>query len=138
MHASITSMTNGDSNAGTSYCISINFRFLDFVFLQWFIYIFSVIGWKWTAWRFEEYNWFWILRENIAIEIYIDSSFFTWVIEMGVMDDVMLISDPSSIVSINLFIALICLCIVIGHLLEENRWVNESITALVMVIMCFW
>ncbi|XAR54599.1 hypothetical protein NMG60_11029810 [Bertholletia excelsa] len=39
-------------------------------------------------------------------------------------------SDHTSVVSINLFVALLCACIVIGHLLEENRWVNESITAL--------
>ena len=42
-------------------------------------------------------------------------------------------SDHASVVSINLFVALLCGCIVIGHLLEENRWVNESITALVIV-----
>ncbi|KAL2534588.1 Sodium/hydrogen exchanger 2 [Abeliophyllum distichum] len=41
-------------------------------------------------------------------------------------------SDHSSVVSINLFVALLCACIVIGHLLEENRWMNESITALVI------
>ncbi|MCD9561180.1 Sodium/hydrogen exchanger 2 [Datura stramonium] len=41
-------------------------------------------------------------------------------------------SDHQSVVSINLFVALICACIVIGHLLEENRWMNESITALVI------
>nr|AAU81619.1 Na+/H+ antiporter [Iris lactea] len=39
-------------------------------------------------------------------------------------------SDHASVVSINLFVALLCACIVIGHLLEENRWMNESITAL--------
>ncbi|XP_008812301.1 sodium/hydrogen exchanger 2-like isoform X1 [Phoenix dactylifera] len=39
-------------------------------------------------------------------------------------------SDHTSVVSINLFVALLCTCIVIGHLLEENRWMNESITAL--------
>lgn len=43
------------------------------------------------------------------------------------------VSDYDSIVSINIFIGLLCSCIVIGHLLEGNRWVNESITALVMV-----
>ncbi|CAL4910339.1 unnamed protein product [Urochloa decumbens] len=42
------------------------------------------------------------------------------------------VSDRDAIVSINIFIALLCSCIVIGHLLEGNRWVNESITALVM------
>lgn len=42
-------------------------------------------------------------------------------------------SDHASVVSINLFVALLCACIVIGHLLEENRWMNESITALIIV-----
>lgn len=42
-------------------------------------------------------------------------------------------SDHTSIVSMNLFVALLCACIVIGHLLEENRWMNESITALAIV-----
>nr|APZ74288.1 sodium-hydrogen antiporter [Rhizophora apiculata] len=41
-------------------------------------------------------------------------------------------SDHSSVVSMNLFVALLCACIVIGHLLEENRWMNESITALII------
>ncbi|KAJ3669620.1 hypothetical protein LUZ60_011570 [Juncus effusus] len=41
-------------------------------------------------------------------------------------------SDYTSIVSINIFVALLCACIVIGHLLEENRWMNESITALLI------
>nr|ABC18331.1 vacuolar Na+/H+ antiporter Nhx2 [Karelinia caspia] len=41
-------------------------------------------------------------------------------------------SEYSSIVSMNLFVALLCACIVLGHLLEENRWMNESITALVI------
>ncbi|OWM78548.1 sodium/hydrogen exchanger 2-like [Punica granatum] len=40
-------------------------------------------------------------------------------------------SDHTSvIVSLNLFVALLCTCIVVGHYLEENRWMNESITAL--------
>lgn len=41
-------------------------------------------------------------------------------------------SDHGSVVSITLFVTLLCACIVIGHLLEENRWMNESITALVI------
>ncbi|KAH9605859.1 hypothetical protein KSS87_012495 [Heliosperma pusillum] len=41
-------------------------------------------------------------------------------------------SDHTSVVSMNLFVALLCGCIVIGHLLEENRWMNESITALLI------
>jgi hypothetical protein len=43
------------------------------------------------------------------------------------------VSDHDSIVAINIFIALLCGCIVFGHLLEGNRWVNESTTALIMV-----
>uniref|UniRef100_F6HQ20 Cation/H+ exchanger transmembrane domain-containing protein n=1 Tax=Vitis vinifera TaxID=29760 RepID=F6HQ20_VITVI len=39
-------------------------------------------------------------------------------------------SDQVSIDAITLFVALLCACIVIGHLLEEYRWMNESITAL--------
>ncbi|PIA61668.1 hypothetical protein AQUCO_00300891v1 [Aquilegia coerulea] len=39
-------------------------------------------------------------------------------------------SDHTVVVSINIFVALLCACIVIGHLLEENRWMNESITAI--------
>lgn len=46
-------------------------------------------------------------------------------------------SDYSSVVSITLFVTLLCACIVIGHLLEENRWMNESITALVIVSIIF-
>ncbi|KAK4484781.1 hypothetical protein RD792_007375 [Penstemon davidsonii] len=38
------------------------------------------------------------------------------------------------VVPITLFVAVLCLCLVIGHLLEENRWVNESITALLIVL----
>ncbi|KAM7492751.1 hypothetical protein LguiA_035672 [Lonicera macranthoides] len=34
------------------------------------------------------------------------------------------------VVPITVFVAVLCLCLVIGHLLEENRWVNESITAI--------
>jgi hypothetical protein len=43
------------------------------------------------------------------------------------------VSDYDSIVAMNIFVALLCGCIVFGHLLEGNRWVNESTTALVMV-----
>ncbi|CAM8995056.1 unnamed protein product [Rhodiola kirilowii] len=41
-------------------------------------------------------------------------------------------SDHASVVSMNLFVALLCACIVIGHLLEESRWMNESTTALLI------
>nr|AHY19032.1 Na+/H+ antiporter [Atriplex halimus] len=46
--------------------------------------------------------------------------------------DALATSDHASVVSMNLFVALLCGCIVIGHLLEENRWMNESITALLI------
>lgn len=42
-------------------------------------------------------------------------------------------SDHASVVSMSLFVALLCACIVIGHLLEESRWMNESIVALLIV-----
>jgi hypothetical protein len=35
---------------------------------------------------------------------------------------------------ITVFVAVLCLCLIIGHWLEENRWVNESITAIFTVI----
>ncbi|KAK9671832.1 hypothetical protein RND81_12G057400 [Saponaria officinalis] len=41
-------------------------------------------------------------------------------------------SHHTNIVSINLFVALLCACTIIGHLLEENRWINESVTALII------
>ncbi|THG16184.1 hypothetical protein TEA_020621 [Camellia sinensis var. sinensis] len=37
------------------------------------------------------------------------------------------------VVPITVFVAVLCLCLVIGHLFEENRWVNESITAIFIV-----
>lgn len=47
----------------------------------------------------------------------------------GLGDD----ADHMHVVSICLFVSLLCACIVLGHLLEENRWMNESITALLLV-----
>nr|BAB56107.1 Na H-antiportor [Torenia hybrid cultivar] len=41
-------------------------------------------------------------------------------------------SGHGSVVAITLFVTLLCTCIVIGHLLEENRWMNESIIALII------
>ena len=46
-------------------------------------------------------------------------------------------SHHTPVVSMNLFVALLCACIVIGHLLEENRWINDSITALLIVLFLF-
>ncbi|CAL5357575.1 unnamed protein product [Camellia sinensis] len=41
-------------------------------------------------------------------------------------------ADQVTIDSITLFVALLCACIVIGYLIEENRWFNESFTSLVI------
>ena len=41
--------------------------------------------------------------------------------------------SSTTVVSICVFTAVLCLCLVAGHLLEENKWVNESITALIIV-----
>ncbi|KAL3750280.1 hypothetical protein ACJRO7_011300 [Eucalyptus globulus] len=60
-----------------------------------------------------------------------DASFSTIVSRLQALST----SDHTSVVSLNLFVALLLACIVIGHLLEENRWMNESITAL-MIGLC--
>ncbi|KAA8526891.1 hypothetical protein F0562_008880 [Nyssa sinensis] len=41
-------------------------------------------------------------------------------------------NEHAQVVSITVLVAVLCLCLAIGHLLEENRWVNESITALLI------
>ena len=41
--------------------------------------------------------------------------------------------EHKQVVSISLFVAILYLCLVIAHLLEENRWVNESIVAIIVV-----
>lgn len=41
--------------------------------------------------------------------------------------------DHAQVVPISVFVAVLCLCLLVGHLLEENRWVNESITAILIV-----
>ncbi|XP_024023675.1 sodium/hydrogen exchanger 4 [Morus notabilis] len=43
-----------------------------------------------------------------------------------------LAKDHAQVVPISVFVAVLCLCVVVGHLLEENRWVNESITAIIL------
>ncbi|KAJ7963707.1 Sodium/hydrogen exchanger [Quillaja saponaria] len=43
-----------------------------------------------------------------------------------------LANEHAQVVPISLFVAILCFCLVIGHLLEENRWVNESITAILV------
>uniref|UniRef100_A0A0E0PX23 Cation/H+ exchanger transmembrane domain-containing protein n=1 Tax=Oryza rufipogon TaxID=4529 RepID=A0A0E0PX23_ORYRU len=40
--------------------------------------------------------------------------------------------SSGTVVSICVFTAVLCVCLVAGHLLEENKWVNESITALLI------
>lgn len=41
--------------------------------------------------------------------------------------------DHAQVVPMTLFVAVLCLCLVIGHLLEESRWINESIVAIFVV-----
>ncbi|KAI7743340.1 hypothetical protein M8C21_003221 [Ambrosia artemisiifolia] len=41
----------------------------------------------------------------------------------------------SHVLPITLFVAVLCLCLAIGHVINKNRWVNESITAI--IIGCF-
>uniref|UniRef100_A0A0D9WPS6 Cation/H+ exchanger transmembrane domain-containing protein n=1 Tax=Leersia perrieri TaxID=77586 RepID=A0A0D9WPS6_9ORYZ len=41
--------------------------------------------------------------------------------------------SSGTVVSICVFTAVLCLCLIVGHLLVENKWVNESITALLIV-----
>ncbi|KAK6934530.1 hypothetical protein RJ641_034685 [Dillenia turbinata] len=36
------------------------------------------------------------------------------------------------VIPISMFVAVLCLCLVIGHLLEENRWFNKSVTAILI------
>lgn len=40
--------------------------------------------------------------------------------------------DTDTVISITVFISLICLCIIVGHLLEGYRWANESIASLLL------
>ncbi|XP_065862488.1 sodium/hydrogen exchanger 4 isoform X2 [Euphorbia lathyris] len=42
-------------------------------------------------------------------------------------------SEDAQVVPLTVFVAVLCLCLVIGHFLEENRWVNESITAIIII-----
>lgn len=42
-------------------------------------------------------------------------------------------AEHMTVVSICLFVSLLCACIVVGHLLEENQWTNQCETALLLV-----
>ncbi|XP_064945013.1 sodium/hydrogen exchanger 1-like isoform X2 [Musa acuminata AAA Group] len=42
------------------------------------------------------------------------------------------VATASVVVSITVFVALLCACLVIGHLLEGSRWANESIASLLL------
>ncbi|KAJ9551266.1 hypothetical protein OSB04_015311 [Centaurea solstitialis] len=51
-------------------------------------------------------------------------------------------STHSQVVPITMFVAVLCLCLVVGHLLEEYRWANESIATIIIgfaagtIILC--
>lgn len=54
---------------------------------------------------------------------------------MALLDYVNTVANSSShqmVVPMTVFVAILCLCLVVGHLLQENRWVNESITAIII------
>lgn len=53
----------------------------------------------------------------------------TFMVKVGLGDT----SDHMVVVAISLFVTLLCACIVLGHMLEENRWLSESITAIILV-----
>ncbi|KAI4301834.1 hypothetical protein L6164_035074 [Bauhinia variegata] len=40
--------------------------------------------------------------------------------------------STNTIIALSVFFTLLCACIIIGHLLEENRWANESIVSLIL------
>jgi branched-subunit amino acid transport protein AzlD len=48
-------------------------------------------------------------------------------------EEKIIVEDHANVVSLTLFVALLCLCLLIGHLLEGNRWINESIVAIFIV-----
>ncbi|XP_021906015.1 sodium/hydrogen exchanger 4 [Carica papaya] len=50
---------------------------------------------------------------------------------MDVLID-MIANEHKQVVPITVFVAVLTFCLLIGHLLEENRWVNESITAILI------
>ncbi|KAI5058154.1 hypothetical protein GOP47_0026324 [Adiantum capillus-veneris] len=41
-------------------------------------------------------------------------------------------SADENVVAITLFVSLLCICVIIGHLLEEIKWLNDSIIALTL------
>jgi hypothetical protein len=43
------------------------------------------------------------------------------------------VHDHAQVVPLTIFVAVLCLCLLIGYLLEENRWINESIVAIFVV-----
>ena len=101
------------------------------------------------AMRFELENWLWtenivlVLRRLLLLRIY--HCELDWLLRLLLLLlstaamavdgflGMLTTSDHASVVSMNLFVALLCACILIGHLLEENRWINESIIALAVV-----
>ncbi|KAK6934529.1 Cation/H+ exchanger [Dillenia turbinata] len=53
---------------------------------------------------------------------------------LGLRSDLLrtLTEAQEQVIPISVFVAVLCLCLVIGHLLEENRWFNESVTAILI------
>ncbi|XP_048429263.1 sodium/hydrogen exchanger 5-like [Pyrus x bretschneideri] len=40
--------------------------------------------------------------------------------------------EHAQVIPVLVYVAVLCLCMVIGHLFEENRWVNKSIAAIII------
>ena len=49
----------------------------------------------------------------------------------------MLNNNGSLVTAISLTVALLLLCMLIGHFFHTNKWVNESITSLILVSNSF-
>ncbi|CAI0447794.1 unnamed protein product [Linum tenue] len=60
---------------------------------------------------------------------------FDWSLPFGGLGGSIGEPDAAPVHSITLFVALLLTCILIGHLLEKSRWMNESITALVIGVV---
>ncbi|EFJ20533.1 hypothetical protein SELMODRAFT_233139 [Selaginella moellendorffii] len=46
-------------------------------------------------------------------------------------------SQRAAVISISLFVSLLCVCIVIGHYYEENRWLNQATIAIILKLFLY-
>lgn len=59
-------------------------------------------------------------------------SIFETVSQLSLLQSSSDLLNTSTVIALTVFFSLLCACIIVGHLLEENRWANESITALLL------